>query len=234
MKTAMLSMPLTERELADLDEVLGTVGSHSMSVHELDGFLCALVAGPETVLPSEFLPLVWERTEEHEGAFADEATATETVHRILRHMNVIIAAVEEGGIYEPLLDRYDDRPGPVGQVWAQGFMRGVRLRRQAWAPLIRDDAQGGLLLTIATVAGEVDPAWLTKPRNQEENDRILVDLAAGFLHAYRYFQLSRKTARAATPISRGTPKVGRNAPCPCGSGRKFKHCCEPSSGGTSS
>jgi len=21
-------------------------------------------------------------------------------------------------------------------------------------------------------------------------------------------------------------KVGRNQPCPCGSGRKFKHCCE--------
>jgi SEC-C motif len=23
----------------------------------------------------------------------------------------------------------------------------------------------------------------------------------------------------------GTPRVGRNAPCPCGSGRKYKHCC---------
>ena len=22
-----------------------------------------------------------------------------------------------------------------------------------------------------------------------------------------------------------TPKTGRNAPCPCGSGKKFKHCC---------
>ncbi|WP_350668813.1 SEC-C metal-binding domain-containing protein, partial [Pseudoalteromonas sp. 69-MNA-CIBAN-0232] len=21
------------------------------------------------------------------------------------------------------------------------------------------------------------------------------------------------------------PKVGRNDPCPCGSGQKFKHCC---------
>ena len=24
---------------------------------------------------------------------------------------------------------------------------------------------------------------------------------------------------------RGTPKVGRNDPCPCGSGKKFKQCC---------
>jgi preprotein translocase subunit SecA len=27
------------------------------------------------------------------------------------------------------------------------------------------------------------------------------------------------------PAKRLTPKVGRNEPCPCGSGKKFKHCC---------
>jgi SEC-C motif-containing protein len=26
-------------------------------------------------------------------------------------------------------------------------------------------------------------------------------------------------------IVRETPKVGRNEPCPCGSGKKYKHCC---------
>jgi uncharacterized protein YecA (UPF0149 family) len=26
-------------------------------------------------------------------------------------------------------------------------------------------------------------------------------------------------------MSRRPPKVGRNEPCPCGSGRKFKKCC---------
>jgi len=27
------------------------------------------------------------------------------------------------------------------------------------------------------------------------------------------------------PIKRGTPKIGRNEPCPCGSGKKYKKCC---------
>ena len=27
------------------------------------------------------------------------------------------------------------------------------------------------------------------------------------------------------PVKSATPKVGRNDPCPCGSGKKFKHCC---------
>ena len=32
--------------------------------------------------------------------------------------------------------------------------------------------------------------------------------------------------RSATPtFRRDEPKVGRNDPCPCGSGKKFKQCC---------
>jgi preprotein translocase subunit SecA len=31
-------------------------------------------------------------------------------------------------------------------------------------------------------------------------------------------------AAAAAPMVRSAPKVGRNDPCPCGSGKKYKHC----------
>ncbi|MDH3723790.1 MAG: SEC-C metal-binding domain-containing protein, partial [Desulfobacteraceae bacterium] len=27
------------------------------------------------------------------------------------------------------------------------------------------------------------------------------------------------------PVKRAEKKVGRNAPCPCGSGKKYKKCC---------
>lgn len=30
---------------------------------------------------------------------------------------------------------------------------------------------------------------------------------------------------AAKPVQRKTAKVGRNDPCPCGSGKKYKNCC---------
>ena len=31
--------------------------------------------------------------------------------------------------------------------------------------------------------------------------------------------------RAKQPVKRGSPRIGRNDPCPCGSGKKFKKCC---------
>ncbi len=34
-----------------------------------------------------------------------------------------------------------------------------------------------------------------------------------------------EAAKATNPAKRSTMKVGRNDPCPCGSGKKFKNCC---------
>ena len=34
-----------------------------------------------------------------------------------------------------------------------------------------------------------------------------------------------ESPRVATPVMREAPKVGRNDPCPCGSGKKYKKCC---------
>ncbi|HUY83853.1 MAG TPA: preprotein translocase subunit SecA [Steroidobacteraceae bacterium] len=51
---------------------------------------------------------------------------------------------------------------------------------------------------------------------------------AGADHALRGESAAEADARApapaATPFVRPVPKVGRNEPCPCGSGRKYKHC----------
>ncbi len=47
---------------------------------------------------------------------------------------------------------------------------------------------------------------------------------------HELFQLLTKafnqdTTDIISPVAKGRPKLGRNSPCPCGSGKKFKHCC---------
>jgi uncharacterized protein len=53
--------PLSDQDLEHLDTLLETfaVPRDGMSLEMLDGFLSALVVGPELVMPSEYLPLVW-------------------------------------------------------------------------------------------------------------------------------------------------------------------------------
>jgi uncharacterized protein len=62
----------------------------------------------------------------------------------------------------------------------------------------------------------------------EKREEVIVYMAAGLLGAYRYF-LSRRGTHAGSASSRepkgNAAKVGRNDPCPCGSGKKYKKCC---------
>jgi preprotein translocase subunit SecA len=36
--------------------------------------------------------------------------------------------------------------------------------------------------------------------------------------------VERASIAPSTPVHRDAPKVGRNDPCPCGSGKKYKQC----------
>ena len=55
----MSAQPLTDAEFDRLAEVLQRCGGQAMNIEMLDGFLSALICGPETVLPSEYLPKIW-------------------------------------------------------------------------------------------------------------------------------------------------------------------------------
>ena len=61
---------------------------------------------------------------------------------------------------------------------------------------------------------ELQEEWLQTPRDSLEGKR-----PAEMLEGGRLFPGKIETFR------REAPKVGRNDPCPCGSGKKFKKCC---------
>ena len=46
----------------------------------------------------------------------------------------------------------------------------------------------------------------------------------GVQDVYDFFREARERALAPPTVRRDGDKVGRNDPCPCGSGRKFKKC----------
>jgi uncharacterized protein YecA (UPF0149 family) len=52
-------------------------------------------------------------------------------------------------------------------------------------------------------------------------------MAAGLMNVYEYFRKEREgNLDGDTPEPRrNSSKVGRNDPCPCGSGKKYKKCC---------
>jgi uncharacterized protein len=220
--------PLTEAELERLDTFLrGLKNPDRLTLEGLDGLFCALIAGPDTVMPSEYLPVVWGGEMADEDAFESEAGATEVLELMMRHWNAIVAEYETEHVYLPLLDEPDEK-GVSGRAWARGFMRGVALRRRGWASMFTDKNEGQLL-AIPIVAGEMEEAWPEAKLTDEKREDIEALMIAGAGRAYRRFAAERRAAarvaRQAGTVRRETPKVGRNDPCPCGSGRKYKQCC---------
>ena len=72
-----------------------------------------------------------------------------------------------------------------------------------------------------------NPAMRPKAISPEQREKIIQYVAAGLLGAYRYFRPSRQADASTTSPEpqRTKSKIGRNDPCPCGSGKKYKRCC---------
>ena len=220
---------LSEAELDRLSDFLdGLTNPDAMDLETLDGFFCALIAGPERVMPSEYLPVIWGGELPDEDAFESVEEANAILQLIMRHWNAIIAELEAEIVYLPLIGDEPDERNVVGRSWARGFMRGVNLRRKDWNEIFAREDEGQVV-AIAIVAGEVDPDWPVEPLTDEKRDEMVAWMAAGMARSHKFFARHRRAAAwresQEQTCRREVPKVGRNERCPCGSGKKFKHCC---------
>jgi uncharacterized protein len=221
--------PLTDAELDHLSEILGRLGNkRAMNLEQLDGFLAALICGPELVLPSKYLPMIWG----DQMVFEDASSAQEFLSLIMRHWNAIADTLNSGDVYLPLFLEDENGNTPAND-WANGFLRGMEFGREDWSLLIDDEHHGGSLVAIFALANENNPDSEMRPYEDpisaELRETLIVVAAAATTQSYRYFKAQRFLAN--DPLGnmpdflRTMPKIGRNDPCPCGSGKKFKQCC---------
>ncbi len=220
---------LTDACLDRLEEFLDQCnGGQAMNIEELDGFFAALIIGPEVVSPSEYLPEIFGGEMSDTAVFKDLDEANEILGLLMLHWNTIVGKLHKDDVYMPIL--FEDENGVhLGNDWARGFMCGLGMRREGWAELITDEEKSGMLIPVMMLYHEhdEDPELRPGPISPEKREEIIVQMAAGIVRAYRYFQPHRqRLARASASEPRSsTPKIGRNDPCPCGSGKKYKRCC---------
>lgn len=224
--TQDLRRPLDDAELDRLESLLDAF-PEAMDIEMLDGFFTALVCSPKLVMPSEYMPHVLGG--DGDGVFKDMAEVQEFYGLVGRHWNTVSALLHEEGACEPLFIEYDD--GLHGNSWALGFLHGMALGGEAWEELLEDEAQGDMLIPILALAHEADPDPETRPEPIPEEDKVILfdAIAAIVPHLFEHFAPYRRGAGGGPGTGdtrrRGGPKIGRNAPCPCGSGRKYKGCC---------
>ena len=198
----------------------------TMPLDALDGFMTALVIGPAMVPPSEYLPEIWGAGEDGGPTWDGTEQAGYAMGLLIKHWNAIAARRTADAAHVPLIETFGvARPG---EEWAQGFLDGLEMRPDAWEPFFLDRKTERLFAPIELLAGEMGGAEADVSR--AKRIELLARLPETVRRIASYWQNPASAFPRQSPVR--TAKVGRNEPCPCGSGKKFKKCCGASSGST--
>lgn len=211
--------PLSADEMSWLDTALWRrADTKTMPLEWADGFLTALAVAPERLAVSAYLPailgddMVFD-TLDHEQYIAE---------LLERHFAAIDHTLAMDEAIEPIVN-YD--VGIDGALWARGYLTGIEKTRAVWQPLTatRSVSERLIVPILALLPDEDAPedAVLTVARRSE-----LIKLLPDIIAATRaFFNDDEHPLLTAIKRPERRVKVGRNDPCPCGSGKKYKRCC---------
>lgn len=221
-----LLSPLTDHEIDVLDRFMLerlNVADDSESqdegvldISELDGFFTALVSGPVTAPPSLWLPVVWG---EHQPEWDSEQEFEAIISLMIRHMNAIAATLmEQSEDFVPIfLEReIGGKVFTIVDEWCEGYLRGLSVSADQWA-------SGGpeldsLLAPVLAFTSATNWAGHEVSDPEVEGLQAAIILNVREIHA---FWLARREEfnTLLQPTRRSGQRIGRNDPCPCGSGK---------------
>ncbi len=241
----------SDAEIEALDRLCERLGGFDdrVTTEWLDGCMTALIAGPRAMTPVEWLPTLlgdaWERT------FADPPDAAQAMATLLARWNVLSSQLDGEALFDapdelrlsPLLVDYGDAARDAGQpeteppadlprigeLWAVGVLETIDAFGDDWRLPDVDDGDRAWFdaslraiaaLTIRDDAELAADMQLRYPGKALDRD-ALIDEACYALQDLRCFWIDHAPRHAPRRVA---PTPGRNDPCPCGSGRKYKKC----------
>lgn len=234
--------PLTPGEKQTLEDFLADPQRHedALDFWQLHGFLFALIACPDAPGSEVWLPIVF-------GENGDEHRFPEITDLILRLHAEIARAVENQAfrLPETCVFSWDSHERRYLDAWVEGFLMTDEWLEDHWRHALtvatRKNLEGSgefaealdEILALMQIYADIDDALETVEREQPERaDEFREKLARGRENIEEelniYAQIGQRLSKVVTPgvtVTREMPKIGRNDPCPCGSGKKFKKCC---------
>ena len=241
MTPSLSTHPLSEREIGELEDVLLALPEDrdGLDVSMLDGFLVGVLLQPDPVMPSEWLPLVFDAPDGEPMIPGDLDRAKRVIELVMRHYNNLAAHIAAREPFDPIVfdvERTDDRPIEPDQElaalwpWAAGFMNAL----DAFPGLLDrfgddEDVDVAMLNIVRHIPLDPDDTSdvaldLARQRDEVDRELPLEDLDDAIEQLVLGVMEIADITRPRQPIERAQPKIGRNDPCPCGSGRKYKQC----------
>ncbi len=232
----MSTSPPTDDELDQLEALLIRLDKRGFMLSDADGYLCAIALSPDPIPEAEWQADLFEAhdCEPSPGEIREMADVAS------RRITEILTTLEtDPGSFAPIVE-LDTDESPLSEIWAEGFLAGMGRRPEAWQQLL-DHPTGQLVLMPILMLGDpraLEAAFPKRGKRERERDRLAANLPdlVGFLFTLTQTLKSdglaalpspEEFAASISPEPDHPPQktAGRNDPCPCGSGKKYKKCC---------
>jgi uncharacterized protein len=200
-------------------------GEEALMPDGVQGLLCAVASAPAPIPASTWIPAALG--EEPRYKSDDERRSIEALLDAFR--DDVAAQLNAGEHLDMVLygdEGSEDQEASLAS-WCEGYLIGVELADPPWDATASEEEMDDMLMPFVVLSGrardaalEAGEAWIDPADENRMKDDARASLIDVILdnRAYWFAQ------SIPDPIRREAPKVGRNDPCPCGSGKKFKHC----------
>jgi len=236
LETMEVEPALSDREMDELDGFLmsDATSNEVMLLDCFDGYLTAIASGPVQLKQSDWLPRVWGPTGEDAPKFETKAQEEKIIGLMTRHLNAIVWNLrQEDEPFEPVFDLQvyldDEREYVDGEMWAHGYMTAINLNRDSWKALFESKHGSEMLRPIyllgAEEVSEEDEQLVQTPDQREALSKTIPASVGGIFKYWAPQRRAEEISINGKSSANENPKISRNAPCICGSGRKYKKCC---------
>lgn len=220
----------------------------------LDGFLCGVLVQPVLLEPAVWLPHVFDFDGQPLPDDVDTAWLERTTALIMRRHAALNRAMGEDGWFNPLILEFDeenppeataagsgsDDPAVQGRLDAFAGLNPISQALMPWVagfqhatqcfPDLVEMPDEAVMVALARLYRHLptetdDERELVATLDREQPLATLDDAIEELVVTVADLSdLTREQRYKVDTVKREDPKVGRNDPCPCGSGKKFKQC----------
>jgi len=209
----------------------------TLRYHEVQGFLFTVASCPELVPINDWLPILFNDQHPAYASIDEQDRIVGGLIRLYNDMNPSVSDERAALPVDcPLYPIAVDNLGPMAPVgqWARGFFAGHQWLEDIWNAYVPEEAQDAhatmLMILSFFSSQELAQEFAAEakdgdlPGMAETMREVLPETVTEYAHVGRSIQkmLAEESLRQEP---RRSDKIGRNEPCPCGSGRKYKKCC---------
>jgi len=213
---------IPDEQVEQLEYLLDQTGQPHMETDALQGFLAAVAIGPQVISPTRWLPEVFETVGGTPPEFGKNRETEPLLEALINYYTDTLQCIQDKTL-EPVLpvDEREENPIPIVDDWCKGFVLGVKFWGEGWGSRPNSEALQAGVLAIYYLA---DPESFTKLYDAGLAEEIAKSELA-FARSLPFLVSEIFTYWQGQGAPAPDKNIGRNDPCPCGSGKKYKKCC---------